>query len=55
MIQSASFGALMQLPKDVLRDLVERQPAMKAGLKGFVAGKQGSKAALVEVGTEATE
>ncbi|KAK8844072.1 hypothetical protein IAR55_006866 [Kwoniella newhampshirensis] len=45
----ASYGALLQLPREHLRDLLEKQPAMKAGLKSFLASKPGSKAALVEI------
>ena len=48
-IAPASFGALVQLPKEWLRDVVEKQPALKQGLKGFLAGKPGTKEVLVEV------
>ncbi|WWD21274.1 hypothetical protein CI109_105758 [Kwoniella shandongensis] len=45
----ASYGALLQLPKEQLKDLVTKQVAMKAGLKSFLASKPGSKAALAEI------
>jgi symplekin len=48
-IAPASFGALVQLPKEWLRDVVEKQPALKQGLKGFLSGKPGTKEVLVEV------
>jgi hypothetical protein len=50
LIAPASFGVLLQLPKEWLRDVVDRQPALKAGLKGFLASKPQAKSALVEVG-----
>ncbi|KDQ61760.1 hypothetical protein JAAARDRAFT_204204 [Jaapia argillacea MUCL 33604] len=43
-IAPASFGALLQLPKDQLRDLVERQPSLKSGLREYVMKKAGNKA-----------
>ncbi|WVF65302.1 hypothetical protein IAT40_000026 [Kwoniella sp. CBS 6097] len=49
LIAPASYGALLQLPKDQLRDLVKRQPTMKGGLKSFLASKPGSKAVLAEL------
>ncbi|WVQ74393.1 hypothetical protein IAR50_003994 [Cryptococcus sp. DSM 104548] len=48
-IAPASFGALLQLPREQLREVVEKQPSMKAGLKNFLASKPGSKAALLEI------
>lgn len=48
-IAPASYAALVQLPKEWLRDVVEKQPALKAGLKGFLAGKPGTKEVLDEV------
>ncbi len=50
MIAPASYGSLLQLPKEWLRDVVERQPAVKQGLKGFLAGKPQARGALIEVG-----
>ncbi|KAL0953604.1 hypothetical protein HGRIS_004812 [Hohenbuehelia grisea] len=35
-IAPASFGALLQLPKDQLRELVDKQPSLKSGLRDFV-------------------
>ncbi|KAF9072274.1 Symplekin tight junction protein C terminal-domain-containing protein [Rhodocollybia butyracea] len=43
-IAPASFGALLQLPKDQLRELVDRQPNLKAGLRDFVTKKAPNKA-----------
>ncbi|EPQ56463.1 hypothetical protein GLOTRDRAFT_59735 [Gloeophyllum trabeum ATCC 11539] len=43
-IAPSSFGALLQLPKDQLRDLVEKQPSLKAGLRDYVMKKAGNKA-----------
>lgn len=44
-----SFGALLQLPKEWLKDVVEKQPALRGGLKTFLGSKPQAKAALVEV------
>lgn len=43
-IAPASFGALLQLPKEQLRELVDKQPSLKAGLRDFVMKKAGNKA-----------
>ena len=43
-IAPASFGALLQLPKDQLRELVEKQPSLKSGLRDYVMKKAGSRA-----------
>lgn len=43
-IAPASFGALLQLPKDQLRDLVDRQPGLKAGMRDYVLKKGGNRA-----------
>jgi symplekin len=51
LIAPASYGVLLQLPKEVLKDVLERQPGMKPGLKSFLAGKQGARGVLVEVST----
>jgi symplekin len=50
-IAPASFGALLQLPKDQIKDLVNKQPGLKPGLRAFMASKPGmAKAqALTEV------
>lgn len=42
-IAPASFGALMQLPTDQLRELVDKQPGLKSGLREYVLKKPGSK------------
>ncbi|GBE86574.1 hypothetical protein SCP_0904530 [Sparassis crispa] len=44
LLAPASFGALLQLPKDQLRELVEKQPSLKAGLRDYVMKKPGNKA-----------
>ncbi|CCM02435.1 uncharacterized protein FIBRA_04534 [Fibroporia radiculosa] len=44
LIAPASFGALLQLPKDQLRELVDKQPSLKAGLRDHVMKKAGNKA-----------
>ena len=44
MIAPASYGALLQLPKDQLRDLADKQPGLKAGLREFLMKKNGNKA-----------
>jgi symplekin len=43
-IAPASFGALLQLPKDQLRELVNKQPSLKSGLREYVIKKAGNKA-----------
>ncbi|TFY52822.1 hypothetical protein EVG20_g10386, partial [Dentipellis fragilis] len=43
-IAPASFGALLQLPKDQLRELVDKQPSLKSGLREYVMKKAGNKA-----------
>ena len=48
MIGPASFGSLLQLPKEWLKDVLEKQPTLKTGLKGYLAGK-GQQRALIEV------
>lgn len=44
LIAPASYGALLQLPKEQLRDLVEKQPSLKGGLRDYVVKKAGNKA-----------
>ena len=44
MIAPASYGALLQLPKEQLRELADKQPALKAGLREYVMKKAGNKA-----------
>ena len=43
-IAPASFNALLQLPKDQLRELVEKQPSLKSGLRDYVLKKAGNRA-----------
>ena len=35
---------MLQLPKDPLRELVEKQPSLKSGLRDYVMKKAGSRA-----------
>ncbi|KAI0766933.1 Symplekin tight junction protein C terminal-domain-containing protein [Trametes elegans] len=44
LIAPASFGALLQLPKDQLRELVDKQPSLKPGLREHVMKKGANKA-----------
>ena len=44
LIAPASFGALLQLPKEQLREVVEKQPSLKAGLREHVMRKGTNKA-----------
>ncbi|KAF4593096.1 hypothetical protein EYR38_008806 [Pleurotus pulmonarius] len=43
-IAPASFSALLQLPKDQLRELVDKQPSLKSGLRDYVIKKAPNKA-----------
>jgi len=43
-IAPASFGALLQLPREQLRELVDKQPSLKAGLRDYVTKKAPNKA-----------
>ncbi|KAG6821193.1 hypothetical protein H0H93_004013 [Arthromyces matolae] len=45
-IAPASFGALLQLPKDQLRELVDKQPSLKSGLRDYVNKKGTNKARI---------
>ncbi|RPD64406.1 hypothetical protein L226DRAFT_506092 [Lentinus tigrinus ALCF2SS1-7] len=44
LIAPASFGALLQLPKEQLREVVEKQPSLKAELREHVMKKGTNKA-----------
>jgi symplekin len=47
LIAPASYAALLQLPKEQLRDVVARQPSLKAGLREHVAkNARGNKARM---------
>ncbi|KAJ7066730.1 Symplekin tight junction protein C terminal-domain-containing protein [Mycena amicta] len=57
-IAPASFGALLQLPKDQLRELVDKQPGLKAGLRDYVMKKAPNKtrvAGFLDIFGEAEE
>jgi len=43
-IAPASFGALLQLPREQLRELVDKQPGLKSGLRDYVTKKAPNKA-----------
>ena len=43
-IAPASFGVLLQLPKEQLREVVDKQPGLKSGLRDYVTKKAGNKA-----------
>ncbi|KAF8892079.1 Symplekin tight junction protein C terminal-domain-containing protein [Infundibulicybe gibba] len=43
-IAPASFGALLQLPKDQLRELVDKQPGLRAGLREHVMRRATNRA-----------
>nr|XP_019049865.1 symplekin [Kwoniella bestiolae CBS 10118]OCF28795.1 symplekin [Kwoniella bestiolae CBS 10118] len=50
LISPASFGSLLQLPKEQLKEVVQKQPSLKNGLKGFVMNKPGgNKQVLAEI------
>lgn len=42
-----SFGALLQLPKEQLRDLVEKRPTMKVKLRDWLVKRVGKDKAKV--------
>lgn len=42
----ACLPSLLQLPKDQLQDLVNKQPSLKSGLRDYVTKKDGYKARL---------
>ncbi|KDQ18951.1 hypothetical protein BOTBODRAFT_28429 [Botryobasidium botryosum FD-172 SS1] len=42
-IAPASFSALLQLPKEQLREIVDKQPSLKSGLREYVIKKAGNK------------
>lgn len=46
-IAPASFGALLQLPKEQLREIVDKQPGLKSGLRDHVMKRAaGNKARI---------
>ncbi|CAD6567154.1 MAG: hypothetical protein TREMPRED_003351 [Tremellales sp. Tagirdzhanova-0007] len=48
-IAPASYGSLLRLPMPWLKDVIQRQPALKQGLRGFLAGKPQARGALAEI------
>ena len=53
MIAPASFGSLLQLPKEWLKDVLNKQPSLRAGLKSHLEAK-GVKGGLAEVSLQRT-
>ncbi|ORY28819.1 Symplekin tight junction protein C terminal-domain-containing protein [Naematelia encephala] len=49
MIAPHSFGALCQLPKEQLKEVLSRQPGLQDGLRAYLVGKGQTKTALAEV------
>jgi symplekin len=49
MIAPHSFGCVLQLPREEMKDLVKRQPALRTGLRGFLEGKGMGQADLDQV------
>ncbi|KAG8985920.1 hypothetical protein FRB90_004362 [Tulasnella sp. 427] len=45
----ASFGALLQLPKEQLREVVDKQPSLRDGLRDFVIKKERNKQKLAQL------
>ncbi|KAG9104316.1 hypothetical protein FRC06_003605 [Ceratobasidium sp. 370] len=54
-IAPASFGALLQLPREQLKELISKQPALKEDLREYVVRRAGPKARLLEVFSEQPE
>lgn len=48
-IAPASFGALLQLPKDQLREIVDKQPSLRSGLREHVIKKGGPRSRILEI------
>jgi len=48
----ASFGALLQMPIDQIRDVVEKQPSVKAPLKAWLANKPTARNQLAPIFAE---
>ncbi|EJD43771.1 hypothetical protein AURDEDRAFT_65903 [Auricularia subglabra TFB-10046 SS5] len=48
LIAPSSFNALLQLPKEQLRDLADKQPALKSGLRDYVIRKAGNRARVAQ-------
>lgn len=49
LLGQASFGTLLQMPLEQIREVVERQPALKGPLKAFVANKPQARNQLSSV------
>jgi symplekin len=45
-IAPASYAALLQLPKDQLRDVVDKQPSLKSGLREHIMKTARNKARM---------
>lgn len=49
MLGQASFGALLQMPIEQIRQIIEKQPALKAPLKTFLANKPAARNSLAAI------
>lgn len=49
LIAPSSYGVLLQLPKEQIIEVLEKQPSLKPGLRTFLAAKPGARSVLVEV------
>lgn len=49
MLGQASFGALLQMPIEQIRQIMEKQPALKAPLKTFLANKPAARNSLAAI------
>lgn len=54
-IAPASFGALLQLPREQLKELISKQPALKEDLREYVIRRAGPKARLLDVFSDQPE
>lgn len=48
-IAPASYASLLQLPKDQLREVVEKQPTLRVGLREYIISKSGTKSKLLDI------
>lgn len=54
-IAPASFGALLQLPREQLKELISKEPALKEDLREYVVRRAGPKARLLEAFSDQPE
>ncbi|TIC14172.1 hypothetical protein E3Q14_00925 [Wallemia mellicola] len=48
-IAPASFGALLQLPQDTLRDVIKKQPALRSGLHEYILRKAPKSSQILKI------